>query len=132
MDCIDYCYAIIDVGPAHSLIPWCSALIQIRGKPATNPSTGIYRDTDEWHIQQSMRILTMMFLAVDEIRTQSYTRDEWREFQFYMRGKWPPHIRDMIILLAAMIGCHVPLSAVLWTRARFEPVLGLLARSYAL
>ena len=27
----------VDVGPAHSLIPWCSALlVQIRGKPATN------------------------------------------------------------------------------------------------
>jgi hypothetical protein len=27
----------MDVGPAHRLIPWCSALsAQIRGKPATN------------------------------------------------------------------------------------------------
>jgi hypothetical protein len=38
IDCIDGCYAIIDVGSAHSLIPWCSAYsIQIRGKPATQP-----------------------------------------------------------------------------------------------
>jgi hypothetical protein len=45
VDCIDDYYAIMNVGPARSLIPWCSALIQIRGKPATNPSTGIYRDS---------------------------------------------------------------------------------------
>jgi hypothetical protein len=36
--------AIIDAGPARRLIPWCSALIHIRGKPATNPLAGIYRN----------------------------------------------------------------------------------------
>jgi hypothetical protein len=37
--------AIIDAGPARSLIPWCSAYsVQIRGKPATNPLTGLYCD----------------------------------------------------------------------------------------
>jgi len=35
---------IIDAGPARRLIPWCSALIHIRGKPATNPLAGIYRN----------------------------------------------------------------------------------------
>jgi hypothetical protein len=31
----------MEVGPAHSLIPWCSASVQIRGKLATDP---LYRD----------------------------------------------------------------------------------------
>ena len=35
---------IIDAGPARRLIPWCSALIHIRGKLATNPLAGIYRN----------------------------------------------------------------------------------------
>jgi hypothetical protein len=26
----------MDVGSAHSFIPWCSALLIYRGKPATN------------------------------------------------------------------------------------------------
>jgi hypothetical protein len=31
-------YSVLtDVGPAHSLIPWCSASVQIGGKPATDP-----------------------------------------------------------------------------------------------
>jgi hypothetical protein len=30
---------IMEVGPAHHLIPWCSASVQIRGKPATDQPT---------------------------------------------------------------------------------------------
>jgi hypothetical protein len=53
----------MDVGPAHRLIPWCSALlVQIRGKPATNLlNRGIS--------QQNLLTASVLFCELDLTRT---------------------------------------------------------------
>jgi hypothetical protein len=80
------------------------------------------RSSDDWQIQQSMKILSLLSSAVDERIYYSTLKGEWREFLSHMKGKWPVEIKTLLLLIAAMVGCRVPLSAINWTRYHFVTV----------
>jgi hypothetical protein len=95
------------------------------------------RSQDEWLIPQSVRILDLMFNAIDTSQHHHPMSDDWNVYKMDMHGKWSARIQHMMLVLAAMASCRIPLSAVKWALENFIPVcvkfselrvLGLLAK----
>jgi hypothetical protein len=95
------------------------------------------REKDEWLLPQATKILDHMWCAVDDVVVNRPLRKDWEYFKREMEGKWSDRMLQTLLLLAAMVSCQVPLSAIAWTWDRFVPVhveyhaisvLGLLAK----
>ncbi|RYP42232.1 hypothetical protein DL767_000396 [Monosporascus sp. MG133] len=99
------------------------------------------RASEEWIIPQAMKILDLIFGAVDRYQENLVLRSDWHVFRNDSNAEWPADLRRAMIFLAAMINCKVPLSAYEWAQKHFMPVrvdlqeggtiLGLLARGLA-
>lgn len=81
-----------------------------------------------------------MWCAKGAIRKDAAQKSHWARFRQSMRGSWPQQLLRTMLLLSAMIGCGIGLSADAWANKRFIPVyveygdetvLGLLARHTA-
>ena len=71
-------------------------------------------------LEQACMILTSMPLADDGSDTP---RESWKAFRLSVKGEWPEVLLHTMILLSAMIGCEIGMSAVAWVQERFVPVL---------
>lgn len=81
------------------------------------------RETDEIAVPQAFKTLDEMWCAVSpKIRGSVYTGD-WKAYrlEFVKRDRRP--VKDVMLTLAAMASCRVPLSTLDWVRQLFVPVL---------
>ena len=87
---------------------------------------------------QARRILDHMCCGTDPTMPNRAQESDWRIFKDQMRPRWSRPLLHTMALLAAMISCHICLSAAVWVNEYFVPVainydrnttvLGLLAR----
>jgi len=74
-------------------------------------------------LEHSRRILALMWGGLEGVSRNPSQEVDWKSFKGYMRGKWSKPLLRTILLLAAMVGCEIGLSAATWVRKRFVPVL---------
>jgi hypothetical protein len=73
-------------------------------------------------MQQSMKILDHFWCSEDDIIHDGAQRSDWASYKRQMRGNWSQPLLRTILLLGAMIGCKVGLSAAAWANRLFVPV----------
>ncbi|KAF7548040.1 hypothetical protein G7Z17_g7312 [Cylindrodendrum hubeiense] len=87
--------------------------------------------------QQARKMLDHMWCAVSPNRNDAAQRADWEGIKREMRGGWPQPLLRTMLLLSAMIGCGIGLSAESWCNRKFVPclvrygneiILGLLAK----
>ncbi|KAH9207016.1 hypothetical protein DL95DRAFT_484322 [Leptodontidium sp. 2 PMI_412] len=97
------------------------------------------QNQDDWIIPQSMKLLNMMFASVDKFQQNLPMQGDWNAVKGEMQDHWAISLRQKMVLLAAMVSCRIPLSAVHWASEHLRPVrvqlngmyvLGLLANHY--
>lgn len=89
-------------------------------------------------LQHARKVLAHMWCGTPRpSRRDAAQESDWALFKRSMRGSWPRPLLRTMLLLAAMVGCGLGLSADAWAGGRFVPVyvgygdevvLGLLAR----
>jgi hypothetical protein len=79
---------------------------------------------DEQYVtEQSMKCLSLMFGSTSMSGKSRRAEGDWRDYVQTRNGKWPIQLRRMMLLMAAMVGCRLPLSAVRWAKQKFSPTL---------
>ncbi|KAF4625870.1 hypothetical protein G7Y89_g12296 [Cudoniella acicularis] len=73
--------------------------------------------------EQSHKILDHMWCGLEDIMHDKAQASDWKIFRRLMQGKWSMPLLRTMLLLAAMVGCGLGLSAVTWVRKRLVPVL---------
>ena len=76
-----------------------------------------------WLHKQAMRMLDLKWLATDKVRVSKPHRGDWLVWSRSLSKSWSAELQHFVILLAAMVSCQIPLSAVLWADEHFTPVL---------
>lgn len=80
------------------------------------------RFDEDWILPQARRILAHFWGAVSEIRVNIPMKSDWIVIKEGIKDSWTPRLQHVFLLLAAMVSCHVPLSAVVWADEHFVPV----------
>ncbi|KAI3572890.1 hypothetical protein IWW34DRAFT_794834 [Fusarium oxysporum f. sp. albedinis] len=76
---------------------------------------------DGWIEDQSYKILNLMWLGNSKA-SRAFEAD-WTSFRNKDAPRiWSAKLQETLLLLAAMLSCQLPLSALRWTRERFVPV----------
>lgn len=117
---------------------------EMEDTPATAPSNTTLPSIDPRGrryiplFQHARKVLAHMWCGTARpSRRDAAQESDWALFKRSMRGSWPRPLLQTMLLLSAMIGCGIGLSADAWTNRRFVPVyvgfgddvaLGLLAR----
>ena len=78
---------------------------------------------EQYVTEQATKCLSLMFGSTPRSAKTQRAKDEWTMYVQSRDGDWPIQLRRMMLLMAAMVGCKVPLSAAWWVRQRFLPVL---------
>jgi len=95
---------------------------EIDRQKAEEERVNLRHGTEDWNISQAMRILCLMFGALDSYQINQSMRIEWPAFLIDYKGCWSSTLQQVMVIHAAMISCQIPLSAYRWVRERFLPV----------
>ena len=74
-------------------------------------------------LHHSRKILDHMWCALEPEGYNSKQAGDFFSFKRNMRGRWSRPLLYTITMLAAMINCHIGLSAAPWIRKLFVPAL---------
>lgn len=72
-------------------------------------------------IEEALKSLSLMFGSISDQKPDA--GPDWRHYVRSMKEQWPVQLLQMMLLIAAMVGCRLPLSAASWAKERFTPVL---------
>jgi hypothetical protein len=78
---------------------------------------------DNWVTTQCMRILSLWYRTMGITEDDAAAKREWNGFLFAYSDSWHTPVRETLVLMAAVISCQIPLSALEWVGSRFIPVL---------
>lgn len=82
-----------------------------------------------WIDEQAYKIVNLMWLGVGSANSPAHAAD-WKAFRENDAPRiWSKPMQDTVLLLAAMVGCQLPLSALAWARERFIPIIASYANS---
>ncbi|KAK5654584.1 hypothetical protein OQA88_7213 [Cercophora sp. LCS_1] len=76
-----------------------------------------------WLKDQALRILDLLFCAVDPVHVNRPIREDWNFWKHDLARTWSLPLQKMVVLYAAMVSCQIGLSALEWADELFAPVL---------
>jgi hypothetical protein len=84
------------------------------------------REDPTWILKQATSMLNLMWGGDAKLNRNIPQQSDWRVCKRRVAlGEidWTPALQEMFLLVAAMVNCEVPLSAAMWAKERFIPVL---------
>lgn len=79
--------------------------------------------SDDWLLPNVRAILNLMWGATDTRNQNLAMQDDWRFSLTVLSKCWSAPLRSLMLLMTAMVSCQIPLSAAVWAREHFVPVL---------
>ncbi|KAH7061737.1 hypothetical protein BKA63DRAFT_528087 [Paraphoma chrysanthemicola] len=76
-----------------------------------------------WLHKQARRILDLKWCATNTLHVSRPHQGDWRSWSRDLPKQWSAKLQEAVYLLAAMVSCQIPLSAVEWADDHFTPVL---------